>query len=297
MARPNLAPTADPSPDAPDPPHPQPPPPLIKGSNGASPRTPRDPLPPVRAARALPTAAPGHPEHPRGAPRAERASSEARRIFLGSTDFDSSLPPPEIPAVPSAKTVNPVCIIPGHAVKGVEIVGGCEQALDALAWGRAPRGVCSFAPASPSGCRGPSSPIRADPGGDGSRARGGVSLEFLREYSNPAAERRETRGTGASHASSSAATRAGADLGMGTKTTPPGNGGEDDARLRRRAIRRALEAARMPVQEVTASNGAGEPTLLVMGCVRIRAPYTPDACECANETVLARVRGLVRVAA
>ena len=99
-----------PPPTPPSPPHPQPPPPPIKGSNGASPRTPRDPLPrAARAARSLPTAAPGHPEHPRGAPRAERASSETRRIFLGSTDPDSSLPPPEIPAVPSARRRSAPC--------------------------------------------------------------------------------------------------------------------------------------------------------------------------------------------
>jgi hypothetical protein len=189
-----------------------------------------------------------------------------------------------------------VCIIPGHAVKGVEIVGGCAQALDALASGRALRGVGSWAPASPAtGCRG-SSPISSSPAREDPRARGGVSLEFLRGYSNPAADG-GTVGTGAH-----AAARAGAGVGFVGAPTPTTGTGLDDvfsaAGARRRVVRNALEAARMPVQEVVASNGAGagETTLLVMGCVRIFAPYTPDACECANETVLTRVRALVRSA-
>lgn len=190
-----------------------------------------------------------------------------------------------------------MCIIPGHAVKGVEIVGGRAQALDALASGRALRGVGSWAPASPtSGCRG-SSPVSSTPAREEDpRARGGVSLEFLRGYSNPAADV-GTVGTGAH-----AAARAGAGVGfVGARTTPPptpttGRDVESAAGARRRVVREALEAARMPVQEVVASNGAGETTLLVMGCVRISAPYTADACECANETVLARVRALVRAA-
>ena len=189
-----------------------------------------------------------------------------------------------------------MCIIPGHAVKGVEIVGGRAQALDALASGRALRGVGSWAPASPAtGCRGSSpissSPAREDPS---SRARGGVSLEFLRGYSNPAADV-GTVGTGAH-----AAARAGAGVGVVGAQTPTAPTTEREvvsaAGARRRVVRDALEAARMPVQEVVASNGAGETTLLVMGCVRISAPYTSDACECANETVLTRVRALVRAA-
>lgn len=187
-----------------------------------------------------------------------------------------------------------MCIIPGHAVKGVEIVGGRAQALDALASGRALRGVGSWAPASPSatGCRG-SSPVSSSPAREDPRARGGVSLEFLRGYSNPAADV-ETVGTGAR-----AGARAGAGVGfVGARTTATGP--EPDvvsaAGARRRVVRDALEAARMPVQEVVASNGTGETTLLVMGCVRISAPYTSDACECANETVLTRVRALVRTA-
>jgi hypothetical protein len=39
------------------------------------------------------------------------------------------------------------------------------------------------------------------------------------------------------------------------------------------------------------------PTLVVMGCVRIGAPYTADACACANAVVLARVRAIVEEAA
>ena len=34
-----------------------------------------------------------------------------------------------------------------------------------------------------------------------------------------------------------------------------------------------------------------------MGCVRISAPYTADACACANAVVLARVRAIVEEAA
>ena len=194
-----------------------------------------------------------------------------------------------------------MCIIPGHAVKGVEIVGGCAQALDALASGRALRGVGSWAPASPAtGCRG-SSPISSSLAREDLGARGGVSLEFLRGYSNPAAD------VGTVGTEAHAAARAGAGVGfVGAQTTPPtttptpttGPGPDvvSAAGARRRKVRDALEAARMPVQEVVAPNGAGETTLLVMGCVRISAPYTSDACECANETVLSRVRALVRTA-
>lgn len=84
---------------------------------------------------------------------------------------------------------------------------------------------------------------------------------------------------------------------------------------RYRRVREALEAARVPVQEVAGGEGgvvlggaedggAGfgfgardAPTLVVMGCVRISAPYTADACACANAVVLARVRAIVEEAA
>ena len=84
---------------------------------------------------------------------------------------------------------------------------------------------------------------------------------------------------------------------------------------RYRRVREALEAARVPVQEVAGreggvilggaeDGGAGfgfgardAPTLVVMGCVRISAPYTADACACANAVVLARVRAIVEEAA
>ena len=84
---------------------------------------------------------------------------------------------------------------------------------------------------------------------------------------------------------------------------------------RYRRVREALEAARVPVQEVAGGEGgvvlggaedggAGvgfgardAPTLVVRGCVRISAPYTADACACANAVVLARVRAIVEEAA
>lgn len=64
---------------------------------------------------------------------------------------------------------------------------------------------------------------------------------------------------------------------------------------RRRRVKSALEAARVPVEDVSAASSPA-PALMVMGCVRLSFPYTADACECANEIVLSRVRQLVDTA-
>jgi hypothetical protein len=61
---------------------------------------------------------------------------------------------------------------------------------------------------------------------------------------------------------------------------------------RRRRVKSALEAARVPVEEVSESSSPA-PALVVMGCVRLPFPYTADACECPNEIVLSKVRQLI----
>ena len=62
-------------------------------------------------------------------------------------------------------------------------------------------------------------------------------------------------------------------------------------------VRATLEAARVPVSEERSAKSGGAPgahvSLVVMGCARLPFPYTADACECANEIVLSRVRELV----
>ena len=73
--------------------------------------------------------------------------------------------------------------------------------------------------------------------------------------------------------------------------------GEDvvAAHERRARVHSALEVARVPVEECAAGGGGpgAPPALMVMGCVRLPYPYTPEACECANEIVLSRVQQLV----
>ena len=72
----------------------------------------------------------------------------------------------------------------------------------------------------------------------------------------------------------------------------------EDLRERDAYVREAgVEAARVPVSEERSAKSGGAPgahvSLVVMGCARLPFPYTADACECANEIVLSRVRELV----
>ena len=79
--------------------------------------------------------------------------------------------------------------------------------------------------------------------------------------------------------------------GFGHRLTGGGVGLEAAAE-RRRAVRSALEAARVPVEEMSVASSPA-PDLMVMGCVRVSFPYTADTCECANEIVLSKVRQLI----
>eukprot|EP00227_Mantoniella_beaufortii_P009496 CAMPEP_0197595432 /NCGR_PEP_ID=MMETSP1326-20131121/22854_1 /TAXON_ID=1155430 /ORGANISM="Genus nov. species nov., Strain RCC2288" /LENGTH=187 /DNA_ID=CAMNT_0043161793 /DNA_START=217 /DNA_END=777 /DNA_ORIENTATION=- len=79
-------------------------------------------------------------------------------------------------SLPTASAANqetdPVCIIPGHAVKGVEVVGGQRLALEALRGGLSNWQI-NVGQHMQQSQRGPS--------GHG----GKMALEFLRSYSNP----------------------------------------------------------------------------------------------------------------
>ena len=90
---------------------------------------------------------------------------------------------------------------------------------------------------------------------------------------------------------------AGGEIGLGLGPRTAGGTGITGMGLeavaeRRRRVRSALEHARVPVEEVSESDSPA-PALVVMGCVRVPPPYTADACECANEIVLSKVRQLV----
>ena len=89
-------------------------------------------------------------------------------------------------------------------------------------------------------------------------------------------------GGGVENGAGAGAAGAGAGTGMGLEA----------AAERRRAVRSALEAARVPVEEMSVASSPA-PDLMVMGCVRVSFPYTADTCECANEIVLSKVRQLI----
>jgi hypothetical protein len=58
-------------------------------------------------------------------------------------------------------------------------------------------------------------------------------------------------------------------------------------------VRRSLHANMVPFEEVENDEGAGDVELVVLGSLVVRYPYTADSCTCANEIVLARVRELI----
>ena len=236
-----------------------------------------------------------------------------------------------VPDSQHSSGTSPLCIVPGHAVKGVEIAGGGARALEALASSDpTARGSSGRSQSLDLG----SLLIRRDPplhhpphAAAGSFARGRTSPPLPSERAN-------RRGLSAAfdaeaEAVASLAIEAGDRGGGGGRGTTDAkedaSASDDSAAMtasdarrlsaRYRRVREALEAARVPVQEVAGGEGgvvlggaedggAGfgfgardAPTLVVMGCVRISAPYTADACACANAVVLARVRAIVEEAA
>ena len=253
-----------------------------------------------------------------------------------------------------------MCVIPGHAVKGVEIAGGQKLALEALRGGGA-----GMLGRNCVGGIGMIPVLHFQPGASAPKPERGMSLEFLRSYSNPPAAAAASSSPAPSSSSSSNHHAGlggggglhgnlnggngldynkgynnnrggpgmnhlsrggvdglpyGGDFGGYGMTTPNGVGagagggfglghghghghgpaggtgitgmGLEAVAERRRRVRSALEHARVPVEEVRESNSPA-PALVVMGCVRVPPPYTADACECANEIVLSKVRQLV----
>ena len=166
-----------------------------------------------------------------------------------------------------------VCVVPGHAVKAVEIVGGNQLALDALN----------------GGLRG----WQIEMGGmqhqqDVFKGFGGFSLTDAMNA---------TSGGAAAAASASAAVDSNApSASTSTGPTTPSSFAQhsrfnvEQAERRRTRVKAALEANRIPFEERVAEPA---PMLYVMGTLRLPWPYTAKACECPNEIVLTRVQALL----
>ena len=233
------------------------------------------------------------------------------------TELDPRFPPPSSPlrlqprpplirgsrSSPENKEAGAICVIPGHAVKAVVVEGGQKLALEALRGGHghmfAGNVMIPVNHLNPYGATVP-------------RPERTMSLEFLRSYSNPPGTSNgqgggHGHGIGASDAHSSGKADAGYGLygggaGYGGNAVPLQRGfvnetgggglGFEMAAERRARVRCALEAARVPVQEVQ-ETASPAPALMVMGCLRLPFPYTADACECPNEIVLSKVRQLI----
>lgn len=213
----------------------------------------------------------------------------------------------QVPSTKGHERDEHLCVVPGHAVKGVEVVGGQRAAMECLnsngSAGWHSRRTINV-----------SSPTQTTPG-DSSGGSRRMSLEFLRSYSNapspvqsggfsrrarisdPGTFERvlDETGLGSGEMGSIAE---GVERGernaasVGGPSPGPSLGWEE----RRERVRAALERARVPVH-VDAATGAervpGATALVVMGCAKIVYPFTADAVVCANEIVLARVRELV----
>lgn len=157
--------------------------------------------------------------------------------------------------------------------------------------------------------------LAAASGGATYKENVGGSARGFGEFSSPASGGdfvspvSSSRG-GLSEDLSRLSTGAGANGGNGAAVYPPVGGrsanassnssrDRDDAAAiaRMSRVRATLEAARVPVSEERSAKSGGAPgahvSLVVMGCARLPFPYTADACECANEIVLSRVRELV----
>lgn len=222
---------------------------------------------------------------------------------------------------------DPLIVVPGHAIRGVEVVGGNQLAMEALtrksfdgvrpvsylAAGVSPHGRYEGGGADGGG-RSAAGALAAASGGATYKENVGGSRGFG-EFSSPASGGdfvspvSSSRG-GLSEDLSRLSTGAGANGGNGAAVYPPVGGrsanassnssrDRDDAAAiaRMSRVRATLEAARVPVSEERSAKSGGAPgahvSLVVMGCARLPFPYTADACECANEIVLSRVRELV----
>jgi hypothetical protein len=66
--------------------------------------------------------------------------------------------------------------------------------------------------------------------------------------------------------------------------------------MRCEAICALLRKQRVPFElqrEAGEGESSGAAVIVVLGCLRIPAPYTDDLCQCENETVLGRFRQLL----
>lgn len=216
----------------------------------------------------------------------------------------------QVPSTKGHERDEHLCVVPGHAVKGVEVVGGQRAAMECLNSNGASAGWHSRRTINNA-----SSPGTHTTPGDSSGGSRRMSLEFLRSYSNapspvqPGQLSRRARisdpGTyervlDETHGGEMGSIAEGVERGERNAASPSGGPSPPGPSLgweeRRTRVRAALERARVPVH-VDAATGAervpGATALVVMGCAKIVYPFTADAVVCANEIVLARVRELV----
>jgi hypothetical protein len=150
-------------------------------------------------------------------------------------------------------------VIPGHAVRAVEVMGGNALALDAL--------------------RGTSSPgwlLTGAKHGFSAHAQGGAEGDDGRFKAMKAAmgSRQNSWGANSTYG------------GMAALLKPK-------ACEQLECVKRCLNENMVPFIERASDQGAGDVELVVLGSLVVRYPYTADSCACANEIVLARVRELI----
>ena len=171
-----------------------------------------------------------------------------------------------LPALTVDAGSDSVCVVPGHAVKAVEIVGGNQLALDAL--------------------KGGLQGWQIKMGGrqhqqDVFRGFGGFSL-------TDAMNATKSGVSAAAAASDTSALSASTHAAQQQRARPRFN--VEEAERRRLRVKAALEANRIPFEEHIAEPA---PMLYVMGTLRLPWPYTAEACQCPNEIVLTRVQALL----
>jgi len=144
-------------------------------------------------------------------------------------------------------------VIPGHAVRAVEVMGGNARALDAL--------------------RGATSSGWMISGANNGRD-GGEHADKVKTMKTAMGLRQNSWGANSTYA------------GVAALLKPK-------ACEQLECVKRCLNENMVPFVEREASNGHGEVELVVLGSLVVRYPYSADSCSCANEIVLARVRELI----
>ena len=160
-------------------------------------------------------------------------------------------------------------VVPGHAVRAVEVMGGNALALDALRGATSP-GWMLDGGASKNGF------------GFGGGGGGGGATES--ESPEAAAKLKTMKATMVSRQNSWGANSTYA--GMAALLKPK-------VCEQLECVKRCLNENMVPFVERASDEGAGDVELVVLGSLVVRYPYTADSCACANEIVLTRVRELI----